>query len=158
MLSQLTNLTQEADGRYATDAELMFLQNYLKTARLRFSAYQKLQAAETAIVQTLTTKLKAMDPSLLQVGNKDQTQKCQRDAVQFLRYIAQALLIDDPESLQEHFLSWLQTIIRGLKHERNARASYVLMEELIQQHLTAQEASLVSPLMESARSMLLSEN
>ena len=39
-------LCLNANGRYATDEELMFFQNYLKTAQLRFSLYQKIQSID----------------------------------------------------------------------------------------------------------------
>ena len=56
MLSQLQTLVREVDGRYATDTELLFLQNYLQTARLRFSAYQKIQRAEKDIIRQVKQK------------------------------------------------------------------------------------------------------
>ena len=154
MLSQLQNLTQEADGRYATDAELMFLQNYLKTARLRFSAYQKLQAAETKIIQQTKVKLLTLDASLLQNGKVDLTAKWQRDMVRGLRYCAQALLIDDQETLKESFLVWFQTIMRAYKAERSCNATYVILQDVVKDYLTADEAALLCPILELARSTL----
>jgi Phycobilisome protein len=156
MLSQLNTLMLEADGRYATDAELMFLQNYLKTARLRFSAYQKLQAAEPRILEQMIVKLKAVDPTFLQLGpgNSDSTVKSHRDGQYFFRYATQALLVDDTEAIQEQLLLWLQTIKHAFKHERCTRASYSILEELVQQYLSADEAKLMAPIFESARNLI----
>ncbi|MEO0541373.1 MAG: phycobilisome protein [Cyanobacteria bacterium P01_A01_bin.105] len=154
MLSQLNTLAQEADGRYATDAELMFLQNYLRTARLRFSAYQKIQAAELKIIQQVKQKLEAIDPSLLHQGKTDISAKWQRDAVRCLRYAAQALLINDQESFEEHILLWFQTIMRAFKAERSCNATYVVMQDVAKQFLTAEEAELFCPILEIARSTL----
>jgi hypothetical protein len=158
MLSQLEKLTRETDGRYATDAELMFLQTYLKTARLRFRAYQKLKAAESTIVKSLTTQMKAMDPTLLQSNGQEQLDKCQRDARYFLRYITHAVLVDDEEGLQEYLLHWWQTILRALKLERQYRMRQILIEEILKQHLTPEEVSLITPILAVTRSILLTEN
>ncbi|MEL6136881.1 MAG: phycobilisome protein [Cyanobacteria bacterium J06628_6] len=154
MLSQLNTLAQEADGRYATDAELMFLQNYLRTARLRFSTYQKVQAAEPKIIQQVKQKLEAIDPSLLKHGNTDLSAKWQRDAVRCLRYAAQALLIDDQESLEERMLLWFQTMMRAFKAERSCNATYVIMQDVVKQYLSAEEAELFCPILELTRSTL----
>ena len=154
MLSQLNTLAQEADGRFATDAELMFLQNYLRSARLRFSAYQKIQAAEPKIIQQVKQKLEAIDPSLLQNGKTDLSAKWQRDAVRGLRYAAQALLIDDQESLEERLLLWFQTMMRAFKAERSCNATYVIMQDVVKQFLSPEEAELFCPILEITRSTL----
>ncbi len=154
MLSQLNTLAQEADGRFATDAELMFLQNYLRSARLRFSAYQKIQAAEPKIIQQVKQKLEAIDPSLLQNGKTDLSAKWQRDAVRGLRYAAQALLIDDQESLEERLLLWFQTMMRAFKAERSCNATYVIMQDVVKQFLSPEEAELFCPILEVTRSTL----
>ena len=49
MLSQIQHLSQEIDGRYATDTELQFLTEIAQTFHLRAQTYQKLQAAEATL-------------------------------------------------------------------------------------------------------------
>ncbi|MEO1623259.1 MAG: phycobilisome protein [Cyanobacteria bacterium J06632_3] len=155
MLSQLNTLAQEADGRFATDAELMFLQNYLRTARLRFSAYQKIQAAESKIIQQVQEKLEAMDPSMvLKMPKADMSHKWRRDSSWALRYSAQALLIDDQDSLQERLLYWFQTMMRAFKVERSYNATYIVMQDIVKQYLSAEETELFIPILELVRSTL----
>ena len=154
MLSQLEHLSLTTDGRYATDRELMFLQTYLKSARTRFSAYQRLQKAEVAIVDQVYQKLQAMDSTLLLSGSMDLSAKWKRDTVRVLRYAATALLIDDTETYRERFLMWFQTIMQSFRAERSCNVTYTLMQEVIRQHLPPQEADLVLPLLELSRSML----
>ena len=50
MLNQLSRLSVEADGRYATTEELQFLKDYIQSLDLRLSAYEKISAAQTEIV------------------------------------------------------------------------------------------------------------
>ncbi|EKV02010.1 phycobilisome protein [Leptolyngbyaceae cyanobacterium CCMR0082] len=154
MLSQLQTLVREVDGRYATDTELMFLQNYLQTARLRFSAYQKIQKAETAIIQQVKQKLKATDPQLLRRGKVDLSAKWQRDAVIGFRYCAHALLVADEEGLEERLLLWFQSIIRSFKAQQSCDITYKIMQDVVRQHLTPQEAELFCPILAQARLLL----
>ncbi|NJL88142.1 MAG: phycobilisome protein [Leptolyngbyaceae cyanobacterium SM1_1_3] len=154
MLSQLSQLSLDTDGRYATDNELMFLQGYLKTARLRFGAYQKIQAAEAKIIEQVYQKLKAIDASLLKNGNTDLTQKWKTDTIRILRYAATALLIDDPDTFRERMLLWFQTIMRSFKAERSCNATYVVMQDVVKQFLSPQEAELFCPILEMSREIL----
>ncbi len=154
MLSQLQTLVREVDGRYATDTELMFLQDYLKTARLRFSAYQKIQKAEQEIIQQVKKKLKAADPQLLRRGKVDLSAKWQRDTVKGLRYCAHALLVADEEGLEERFLIWFQSIIRSFKAQRSCDTTYKVMQDVARQYLTPEEAELFCPILAQARAML----
>lgn len=156
MLTQFAKLSVNADGRYASDQELLFLHQYLQTIRLRLSAYLKIQAAEPEMVQQVLRQLKEIDPRLVQsdtiaAGNGDLTAKWQRDTVRVLRYAAIALLIDDPEFFKERLLLWFQTVMRAFKAERSCNATYVVMQAVIQNYLTPEEAQFFLPLLEMSR-------
>ena len=43
MFKQLTRLSIDADGRYATDDELKFLDDYLATVETRVSTYETIR-------------------------------------------------------------------------------------------------------------------
>jgi hypothetical protein len=154
MLSQIQRLSQETEGRYATDEELVFLMEYARSFELRVQTYQKLQANEAAIVQQVIAKVRSMEPDLLQSGTEDLTAICKRDTTFGLRVAAAAMLIDDPESLRERVLFWWQTIVRAFKTQRNSSVIYAVMPEIIKQHLTPNEASLILPMLEVNRRML----
>lgn len=154
MLSQIQTLVREVDGRYATDTELIFLQNYLKTARPRFSAYQKIQKAEVEIIQQVKQKIKTIDPQLLRRGKVDLSAKWQRDTVRGLRYCAHALLVADEEGLEESFLLWFQSIMRSFKAQHSCDITYKVMQDIVRQHLTPQEAELFCPILAQARRLL----
>ena len=154
MLQQLERLCTNTDGRYATDAELSFFQDYLRTARLRFSLYQKIQKLESKLVQKTLAQLKLTNPNLLMQGNVDMTAKCQRDTVLMLRYTAASLLIDDPDIFRDGVLIWLQTIMKSFKTENSYRETYRIIQIVIRQSLTPEEAKLFSPLLEMSRIFL----
>ncbi len=154
MLSQLERLSVETDGRYASDKELVFFQQYLQTARLRFALYQKLQRLEPHVVQEVLGQLRRQDPTLLQVGGQDLTPKWQRDTVRTLRYGATAMLLDDPDHFKEQMLLWFQTIMRSFHTERSCDATYRILQTVMQQYLTSEEGALFLPILELSRTVL----
>jgi len=151
MIQQLDRLCVQTDGRFATDAELMFFQNYLKTAQLRFSLYRKLQHLEPQIVKSVLAELQKQDPNLLKSNGTDLTAKWQRDTVRLLRYAATALLTDDPELFDEIMLNWFQMIMKSFKAERSCEATYQAMYQVLQAKLIPEEAALLCPLIEMSR-------
>ncbi|MGD1853470.1 MAG: phycobilisome protein [Leptolyngbyaceae cyanobacterium] len=154
MLSQLQTLVREVDGRYATDAELLFLQTYLQTARLRFSAYQKIQKAEKKIVQQVKQKLVVSDPQLFRRGKVDLSAKWQRDTIRGLRFCAHALLVADEDGLEENFLLWFQAVMRSFKAQSSCNMTYKVMQDVVRQYLSPQEAELFCPILSQARLLL----
>ncbi|HEY9888663.1 MAG TPA: hypothetical protein V6D02_09705 [Candidatus Obscuribacterales bacterium] len=154
MLQQIEQLSAATDGRYATDAELMFFQDYLKTARLRFSLYQKIQKLEPKLIQQVFAQIQLRDPDLLKSGTTDMTAKWQRDTVRTLRYAATALLVDDPEIFKERMLMWFQTIMKSFRAERSCEATYQALQGVFREALTPEEAALFCPLLEMSRMTL----
>ncbi|NEQ47907.1 MAG: phycobilisome protein [Leptolyngbya sp. SIOISBB] len=151
MIQQIEQLCVEADGRYATDAELIFFQNYLSTARLRFLLYQKLQKLEPQIIQQVLKELQTKEPNLLIINGQDLTAKWQRDTVRLLRYAATAVLSDDIELFRESLLMWFQTIMRSFQAEHSCEATYRAMQQVLKEMLRADEAALFCPLIEMSQ-------
>lgn len=154
MLSQIQRLSQETEGRYANDDELNFLAEYVGTFELRVQTYQKLQAAETTIVQQVYAKMRSLDPTLFRSGNEDISNKWKRDTIRVLRYSAAAMLLNDPESLRERFLFWFQTIMRAFNAQKSCGVTYTVMQDVIKQVLTPSEAALILPILDVNRRML----
>ncbi|MEG3896776.1 MULTISPECIES: phycobilisome protein [unclassified Microcoleus] len=154
MLSQLTRLSTEADGRYASAEELQFLKDYLHSLNHRISAYKKIQASETEIMRQVEAEMQSLDSNLFRRGTQDVTQKCRGDIVQVLRHSAAAMLIDDTERLRDRLLLWLQTIL-GAVHVRNtATVTYDAMKKVLKQYLTVEERNLFFPILDNNRTLL----
>jgi hypothetical protein len=148
MISQFNRLSLKADGRYATDLELEFIEAYIQSYPLRLRVYRKLQAAEIKIVQEVFEKLQKQDPRLLRSDGQDLSAKWKRDTVRVLRYSALAMLTDDDETFKERFLSWFQTIMRAFGAQKSCDATYAIMQEILPQYLTVEEVHLVLPVLE----------
>jgi Phycobilisome protein len=155
MLNQLERLSREVDGRYASDAELAFAIDYVRSFNLRVQTYQRLQELEPTIVQQTYTKMRAIDPSIFVNDRKeDLTRKCVSDLVAVLRATARAVLINDLDAHHEQLLIWLQTIMRALGKERTCDILYSTLQEVVKQNLTPPQANLVCPILETNRRVL----
>ncbi len=157
MLSQLNHLQYQTDGRYASDAELQFMQDYLQTARLRFITYQKIKLAESKIVQDVYDCLTAVDPRLLRRGTEDLSSKWKRDTIRVLRFSATAMLLDDPDWLSERLLLWLATIMRAFGAQQSCAATYSAMQDVVRHYLSAEEAALFCPILALNQAVLSGE-
>jgi hypothetical protein len=158
MLSQLEQLSFAVDGRYATDFELQFIDDYAQSFNLRLQTYQKLRAIESTVVQQAYDKLKSQHASVFQFAGNDLSQKWKQDTIRVLRYSAVAMLMNDTETLQERFLLWFQTIMRSFGVQRNCRLTYEVMQEVVKEHLTPSQANLFCPILELNRHSLGKED
>ncbi|HEY9647052.1 MAG TPA: hypothetical protein V6C88_11810 [Chroococcidiopsis sp.] len=154
MLRQFQRLELKTDGRYATDSELQFLEDCIQTYDLRVQTYHTLKTAEMLIVQEVLAKVKAIDANLLRHENNDVTNKWKSDTLRVLRYSAIAMLVNDPDTLQERFLLWFQTIMRSFNAQRSCDITYEVMQQVVKRHLTPEQAGLFCPILELNRQCL----
>ncbi|BAQ60536.1 hypothetical protein GM3708_942 [Geminocystis sp. NIES-3708] len=143
MLKQFADLTIEADGRYAEDYELKFLEDYLESQDLRMSAYIKIRDNADAIVEAVRVGKNKRNPEF-----KDYYATCKRDFIDLIRYSAAALLFDDLERLRTNMLLWFQTIAKSWTFEDDNNDTYDVLLQVIPQFLTPEEAKLALPIFE----------
>lgn len=154
MLSQLERLSREVDGRYASDAELTFAIDYVRSFNLRVQTYQKLQELEATLIQQTYAKMRSIDPTVFSHNGTDISAKWKRDTLRTLRYVAVAVLTDDAETFRERMLLWFQTIMRAFNAQKSCNLTYRVMQEVVKQSMTAPQANLVCPMLELSRSTL----
>lgn len=154
MLSQFISLSSLADGRYATDAELQFITNYVESFELRVQTYLRLQELESVLVQQTYIKMRSIDPSLFSYNNTDISAKWRQDTIRVLRYVAVTVLIDDAKVLRERFLFWFCTVMKAFNAQRSCNMTYQVLQAIVKQHLTASQANLVCPILELTRCTL----
>ncbi|NJP12197.1 MAG: phycobilisome protein [Leptolyngbyaceae cyanobacterium RU_5_1] len=154
MLSQLRKLSYETDGRYATDEELAFVDDYARSFYLRVQTYQRLQAVEAVIVRQVQAKLRSLNPTLFRNSDADLAAKWKRDTIRVLRYSAIVMLLNDPNTLRERLLFWFRTVMRAFGAERSCNLTYAVMQEVVKQHLTPTQAQIFCPILELNRQIL----
>lgn len=154
MLSELNALGAATDGRYANDAELQFMEDYLQSFDRRCQAYLEIQKLEATLIKEVEAKLKARDPQLLMRGIENFASKWRADTIRVLRISALAMLIDDPERHKQRLLYWFQTLMRAFRTQRSCDVTYRLLQESARRHLSADGAELICPILELNRVML----
>jgi hypothetical protein len=154
MLSKLKQLGTDADGRYASDDELKFMDTYINSFEVRVNAYRQIKAAEKEIVEAVLTKLQKSQPSLLAARGEDMQNKWKQDTFRVLRHSAMTVLLDDPELLRQQFLYWFQTIMQAFGAEEACNATYLIMQDVVRQLLPKDIAELLCPILEMNRELL----
>ena len=154
MLKQLSHLSVEADGRYATDQELQFLKNYLQSVDQRISSYEKIRDAAEEIMDQTKAQIDSQKPNLFNRDSQDLSSIWRRDVGIILRCSAAAMLINDLDRLREGLLLWHRTIVNANKTLPISQITYDVIPEIIQQHLTAEEAELMMPVVQLDQSVL----
>lgn len=148
MFTNLERLSVEVDGRYATPEELAFLKFYFQTFKYRISAYQKIQKNESVIMNQIQEKLEKINPNIFLQGSVNLKSKWRSDTIRVLRYSAMALLIDDPEYLQQRLLIWFSTILQAFKVQDLTQLTCQTMTDVIKNYLTPEENNLFLPLIQ----------
>lgn len=148
VLSQLDRLSRECDGRYATKVELIFLKDYLRSASIRLTIYQKLQNTDKDIVSQVEAKMLSINPNFFRQGGVDITPKWRADTFRVLRYISTAVLINDPQRLHDRVLTWFEVILSSLNAKESTGVTYKVMQEVIKPQFTVEEQNLLMPILE----------
>ena len=154
MLNQLTRLSQEADGRYATDQELQFLQDYLSSVELRTNAYIKISDQSEPILDKVKAKLDAANSKLFARGSRDLSDIWRRDVAIVLRCSIAAMLLNDLDWLRDSFLLWHRTIVNANRTPHISKATYSVMPEVMKEYLNDEEIKLILPILQLNQSVL----
>ena len=157
MLSKLQQLGTNADGRYASDEELQFMDTYISSFDSRVEAYRRIKAIEKEIVDTVLIKLKTSYPNLLLPKGEDMQGKWKQDTLRVLRHSAMTVLLDDPELLRQQFLYWFQTIMQAFGAQEACNITYLVMQDVVKDLLPKNVADLLCPILEINRNLLGSQ-
>ena len=145
MFKQLTRLSIDADGRYATDDELKFLDDYLDTVETRISAYETIRENEEQIIYRLEAAKRGIKQDVFHMGDRDVSEICRRDMTNIFRCSATAILFNDLDRLREGLLIWYQTIVRAFKYDKYTNITYAVIQDTIKEFLKPEEVELMLP-------------
>ncbi len=161
MLTQLTRLVRESDGRYATSEELQFLKDYLKTAEQRVQAYKTIRDNEAFLIDDLHEHVLQGDAKAL-VGaissakyrDRDYSYMLKRDQKNMLRVASAAMLFNDLDFLREGLLLWHRTILKAFRVERPTQLACKFWPQVMNKHLSPDENKMMSPFVGLVRAIL----
>jgi hypothetical protein len=145
MFKQLTRLSIDADGRYATDDELKFLDDYLDTVETRISAYETIRENEEQIIYRWEAAKRGIKQDVFHMGDRDVSEICRRDMTNIFRCSATAILFNDLDRLREGLLIWYQTIVRAFKYDKYTNITYAVIQDTIKEFLKPEEVELMLP-------------
>ncbi len=154
MLKQITKLTIEADGRYATEQELKFIKDYLDSADLRLSAYEKISNKSEEVLDKTKAMLDKKNPKLFARESKDLSSIWRRDVAIILRCSVAAMLVNDLDWLRDSLLLWHRTIVNANKTQHISEATYSVMPQVLAEYLTDEEIKLILPVLQLNQSVL----
>lgn len=145
MNQYITDILSASEGRYLTKAEQTTIRDYAAQIGLRLAAMDELQAKETNIVEQTMRRIVAAYPDYLQ-QHLEARNKGSRDLTLVLRHIAQAVLRDDPQWLDDGLLAWFATILAGVGFNPSfIEESYKILEQITANELSPVSAELVCP-------------
>ena len=153
MLSRTQELLRNTEGRYATDAELQFLEDYAKGFPARLKAYQLLRKQERSLLQATYSQLRSRQPDLFPAGDKEALKKWQRDTIWVIRFSGLAMLLDDVDALRDRLMLWFQTIMRAFGTQKTCYHTYAALKETGLKLLGAEAGPLFVEVMESNREL-----
>ena len=146
MNRQINEILIASEGRYLTKPEQATIRDYAAQIGLRLAAMDELQAKEASIVEQTMRKIVSAYPDYLQ-QHLEARNKGNRDLTTILRHIAQAVLRDDPQWLDDNLLAWFSTILSGIGFSPGfIEESYKIFEQVAANELSQPSAELVCPL------------
>jgi Phycobilisome protein len=161
MLTQLSQLVLESDGRYATSEELQFLKDYLNTTDQRVQAYKSVRDNEAFLIEQLNEEVKQADAKSLtgsiasvKYKDRDMSYMLKRDQKNALRIAAAAMLFNDLDFLREGLLLWHRTILKAFRVERPTQLACKFWPQVLDKYLSPDEHKLMSPFIGLIRAIL----
>ncbi|MEM9536241.1 MAG: allophycocyanin [Cyanobacteria bacterium P01_A01_bin.3] len=150
MLKQLSQLTLQADGRYACAEELEFLRDYIASSKSRMKTYQKLREVRGDIAIETALNLLEEDENLFIVEGEDYKPLFHRDQEISLRYTTATVLSGDLERLKQTLLLWYRTILNAAKPgkvKKWTNLTYKVKPKIILDKLDEEERQYVKPVL-----------
>jgi hypothetical protein len=154
MLTQLSRLALESDGRYASVEELQFLKDYIQTAPQRSQAYKTIRDQEAFLLDELYNQVKTTDGGSLFKGTQDVSNFFKRDQKHILRVASASMLFNDLDFLREGLLLWHRTIVKAFGVERPAQVACQVWPSVMGKYLSTDEFAFMSPLVGLVRAIL----
>jgi Phycobilisome protein len=154
MLTQLSRLALESDGRYASAEELQFLKDYVQTAQQRSQVYKTIRDQEAFLLDELHNQAKTTDGSSLFKGTQDVSNFFKRDQKHILRVSSASMLFNDLDFLREGLLLWHRTIVKAFGVERPAQVACQIWPAVMLKYLSTDEYALMSPVVGLIRAIL----
>lgn len=151
MDTALQSLIYTADDHYLSDADLERFHRDTHSLAERIEAYEILRDRELSILQPaadyLSEEFPTTDSKLLERGVIHW--------LNILRYSSMAMLLNNPEFLNQRILEWMPDIVQAYQLQAIEKALYRLLQVQLKSSLSPEQLSLVKPYLEEAYTTLM---
>ncbi len=139
--SSLESIINQSEGRYLQSNGLQPIKRYLQTFAARSKTYEILRNHSDKLVVQALKKFANLHPEIIQKHGK----RCQYDMTEALRYMALALLRDDPQFLKESLVLWQANILAAYQRNAACVVAYRCLQETLAAHLPPVANQLIDP-------------
>ena len=154
MYSRALKTLNKSDGRYLTPEEQQAVLDFGKSLPLRFEASRVVEKIEADVVRLVIEDMRRKYPRF-ETFHDRAWDKAHRDIELTLRYLVQAMLLDDVEVATDKLLVWMRTILASFNMTPQfVRDTYVSLREAVRRLAPAEAYNLLAPHLENAIEVL----
>lgn len=150
MNSKLEALFEQPGKRYLDAADLNILSQYASSIPERLKVYRLLRDQEVVLLQPVADLLQQQRPDL----SATVLERSLRNGLLLLRYVALAMLMDDPAYISARLQSWLPEMIQSYNSQAVDLALHELLSQRLAQLLLAPQFNLLRPSLEQAKALI----
>lgn len=148
--SQLEEAIGNSEGRYMTATELQPLKRYMETVSIRAKTYALLEEKSDLLARHALKKFMSIQPELM----KKHAKRCYYDMSMLLRYLALAMLRDDPRFFNDSIILWQANILTAYRQQKSCFEAYNYLQETLKEHLPPFASQLIAPYIDMMTQLL----
>jgi Phycobilisome protein len=150
MNSKLEALFEQPGKRYLDAADLSILSQYASSIPERLKVYRLLRDQEVVLLQPVADLLQQQRPDL----SAAVLERSLRNGLLLLRYVALAMLMDDPAYVSARLQSWLPEMIQSYNSQAVDLALHELLSQRLAQLLLVPQFNLLRPSLEQSKALI----
>lgn len=153
MNPKLEALFDEPENAYLQPDELNALSQYVSSLPERINFYRRLRNEEITLMQPVADALEQKFPQ----ESEDKLKRSIQNAILMLRYVAMAMLTDDPEMVTKRLSSWLPDMVEAYNTKAIDQAIYALIRAQLASRFSAAHMALMTPGLEAAQALIAAQ-
>lgn len=150
MTFKLDALFEAPDKHYLDANDLNVLSQYVSSIPERVNVYRALRDQEISVMQAVADALQQQSSQ-----SEALVERSVRNGLMVLRYVAMAMLLDDPGFVEERLRGWLPEIIKAYETQALDRQLFQLLEQKLATVLTPPQLHLLKPNLDKAQAIML---
>lgn len=152
MQANFEDFLRAAEDHYLQTAEISQFKQHVAALQDRLAVYEAIRDQELVIFQAVADQLEKVSFS----NSRADVEKTFSHWVSMTRYVAMAMLMDQPESLEDQ-LGWLSNLIGGSEFRSlNQKISEVLLS-CLRSVLTPDQMDLIEPYIQQVSGVLVGQ-